>query len=168
MKTKILILTMLLFGLLARAGNEGAQATPGTPQQEVLAEYIVFQGFFSPPTHPSSYLYQIRIDGTVQITSSYMFSSTEPEIKVLKVFNETEIAHIIKLVNSIQPGQLIDPNPEFPGCQDGPLSRHFVNQLTGTIQISEYKACKNMIRENANEADAEMIKILTALKDLRD
>lgn len=145
MKTKIAMITMLLFGLFAQAGNEGAQAIPQVPQN-VLAEYFVAQGFFARPDSPSFYLYQIRLDGTVQITSSYMFSSHPPEIKVLKVFNEAEIGHIVELVNSIQPGKLIDPNPDFPGCQDAPLSKYFVIPNTGKIQISEYIACKKMTR----------------------
>jgi hypothetical protein len=164
MKT-LLSLVLFVFALSAKAGNEGAQAAPGLPNPTVLAECIEFTGFMAPPDYPINVHYQILTDGTVQV-QSWKRNQKDPEVRVLKKLSQDKVAQIDDLVQSIEPGEMVDPNPGAPPCMDGGSRKYVVYSLEGEITIAETIACKKMIRPNATEADEAMIVTLNSVKKL--
>jgi hypothetical protein len=154
---------MLVFAFSAKAGNEGAQAAP-QPQDPVLAEYIAAGGFFVPPGSVASKQYQILQSGTVQLVS-WIRGEQSPKVETLKQLSTEELALCNNLVEAIEPGELVDPNPESPGCMDAPSFRYVVHSSKGEITIWEKFNCKVMDRPAATEADSAIMKILSDIVD---
>ncbi len=161
MKNWILSLLMLTFALNAKAGNEGAQATPVAPPS-VLAEYVSHGGFFIPPGGVASTSYQILPDGTVQVVT-WTRGQDAPEVKLIETLSNEELAHVKNLVAAVRPGKLFDPTPKSPGCMDAPSSSYVVYSSAGAITIGQYIDCKTLERENATAADTEIMKILSEI-----
>lgn len=159
MKTFLTLFLSLVLSLSAFAGNEGPQATPST-HGKLIAESIVSIAF-APESVPSSIRYQIYSSGYTQMVTNMRDNSVF--VKVLKHLSAEEVALINSLVEEVVPGALFDPNPSSPGCYDAPYERKVVYASKGEIKISEWFACKDSERENANHADAELIKILKSL-----
>jgi hypothetical protein len=159
MKTIFSLIFSLTLTMSAFAGNEGPQAVP-RERGNLVAESIVNIAF-APPSVPSSIRYQIYSTGYTQVIT-YM-RDNKVIVKALKPFNVDEAAAIVSLVNEIDSGELYDPNPSAPGCYDAPFERKVVYSSKGEIQITSRANCKNSERENANQADAELIKVLNNL-----
>lgn len=156
MKTLITFLLALGFSFQAMAGNEGPQATAQRPAK-LIAEAMV-NIFFAPSTYPRTIQHQIFSNGYTQVVKT--MRDGELSVQALKPFSEEEMRAIKANVADIVPGAFFDPNPNRPGCMDAPTETYKVFSKKGKIQIFKRFACKTQSRENANDADADMIKIL--------
>jgi hypothetical protein len=165
MKT-LLTLVLVAFALTAKAGNDGPQASPPAPVT-VLAEYSISGGLFVPPGYPSAYRYQILTDGLVQV-KTYIQGQNDPTTRRLKKLSPRHLAHIEALVQAIEPGDMVDPNPNEPGCQDGPTFTYMVYKADAKIIIGQNYNCKELSRPNGGDADKELMRILAAIKNLAD
>lgn len=164
MKTLLLTLVTAI-GLTAYAGNEGAQAVPdyGT---KVVAEYIANSGFFgwSGPG-PIGYSYQI-LSNRDAVVISYYRNHTQDQIKRLRTLSFAEFSDLSLWLKKIKPGNMYDPQPNNPGCQDAPSFRYVVHLASGEMEIGKQAACKTWKRHNASSADAKVIKMLQELEQL--
>lgn len=158
MNKLMMLISALVISFSAQAGNDGPQAVPHQ-EKNVVAEYVRNGGFFVPPRHPASYVYQILTDKTV-VETIYFNGGASPKIRVLAKLNSQEWSRIITLVNQVKPGEIYDPNPSQPGCQDAGGSHYTVYNSHGKIQIYESYNCKQMKRENATIADTKIMQIL--------
>jgi hypothetical protein len=159
MKTIFAIILTLGFSLTAFAGNEGPQASPSEPAK-IIAEVIVGI-MFAPPTSPRTIRYQIFSTGNTQVVKT-MRDGTETA-QALKTYSPEEARAIRANVKEIVAGKIFDPNPSMPGCMDAPSVVYKVYKSKGEIEIFHRFNCKNSARKNANQADADMIKILNDL-----
>ena len=64
---------------------------------------------------------------------------------------------------SVKPGELVDPQPNHPGCMDAPSFQYVVEAPQGRIVIWAKEECKTMTRKNATAADTEIMQILSAI-----
>jgi hypothetical protein len=161
MKIFIALFLTLGLNLSTFAGNEGPQAIPKQPGM-LVAESVV--GIpFGPPSYPKSIRYQIYSSGYTQVVKKTSDGKADT-ITALKPFSTEEMRAMISDIKEIVPGPLFDPNPSMPGCMDGPSQVYKVYPSTKSeIDISSRFACKTNSRKNANQADADLIKILDDL-----
>lgn len=164
MKKMIISVLVLGFALTAKAGNEGPQAAPPVPPV-ILAERTTNGGFFVPPDSAYAISLQILSNGDVQKVEFYR-DPTVNKVNVILTLKAAQVSKLSKLVNQVQEGKMIDPNPQAPGCQDGPMFTDAVYHGNTRIEISQNVACKSLVHENANKADAQVIKVLNAVERL--
>lgn len=166
MKKMFLSMLVMAFASFSFAGNEGPQAAPELPTP-VIAERTLSGGFFVAPGSPYAYSIQILIDGTVVKTEWIRGEGKDEEkYSVITTLSSNRLKTLRKLIKSIQPGDMYDPNPKDPRCQDAPMSRDLVHKNGVQIEIAKNAGCKKFARQNATSADLRIIKILDALEKL--
>ena len=157
---KLLVSLALLVGSSAFAGNEGPQAAPDQPQ--VIARVVV-GSFFVPPGRPVSTSVTISTAGAVVRTDSWMDGRSKT-VAVATLSPEIT-AKLVKASAAVQPGELVDPNPSEPSCQDAPSTTYYAvkNQ---EIAIGARQGCKDLYKENSSDADMLLKSALEAALNL--
>jgi len=163
---KKMILSILVFALATSAfgGNEGPQAAPELPSK-VLAERGSNGGFFVAPGSVHARQIQILSNGDVIKIEWSRDPDTEKTTPIMKL-SAAQIAKVFKLVKSVKPGAMVDPNPNSPGCMDAPNFSDAVYRGNTRIEIARNAACKQYKHENATDADTKLIRILDAMETL--
>ncbi|WP_413291505.1 hypothetical protein [Bdellovibrio sp. HCB337] len=164
MKKIFLSSLVLVFASLSFAGNEGPQAGPPY-RATIIAERTVGGGYPPPPGHSHGRSIQITDDGTV-LKAEWFVGEQDPRITHVMKLTVKQLTKLQKNIQSIQPGDLIEPNPEQRGCYDAPTSTDRVYKSGLVIKIAQKAACKQYTRENAKLADRKVINLLNALEEL--
>jgi hypothetical protein len=164
MKKTFLSLLILASALSAKAGNEGPQAAPQLPPVQTLAERSFYGGFFVPPGSLRSH--SLRILKTGEVVTEKWYGDADSEITPVFKLTADQLAKLTQLVNEVQVGAMIDPNPHAPSCMDAPGSSDAVYREEVRIAIAETVNCKKMVHENATAADAQVILILDEVEKI--
>ncbi|HVK60141.1 MAG TPA: hypothetical protein VM432_01275 [Bdellovibrionales bacterium] len=164
MKTLFLSL-MLLASSAAFAGNEGPQAAPVPPPNPTVAKASV-HSFFTPQDSAKTTIVEVLRSGQVKLSLQYFDASRNKTSNMLRLSPELT-RKIVALVAKVEAGKLVDPTPEDPGCFDAPYTSFKAVKDNGQeIEIAANSACKHMLKQPRNGADAELERILKSLLDL--
>lgn len=163
MKTQILAMLLVLSTLTAQAGNEGPQAAP-KPPPKMIAQ-VVTGGGFAPPSVPVRRTIDVLADGQVQSTESYRDGHTVT--KALAKLSKGVLSKLQAIVTATQAGELVDPNPQNPGCMDAPSITYYAILANQTkIAVASVEQCKQLERADASSGDYQIKDVLQGLMSL--
>lgn len=145
------------------AGNEGPQAQPQQPDP-IVAQYVVESrhNLKKTPWRSSYMIYSIG-----QARVIHEMSNGRMENKFLKNYNATEMKSLKALIKSMNPGKLREEITRTPNCRSNPSATYTVYNKVQEIVIATSTACKKSQREDANDSDRGIIKILDDLTKVK-
>ncbi len=168
MKNLILALALCLVATpsLARDGNDGPNAAQEARSAPKIIAQVSIGAMFVPHDHPKGESVSVKDNGDVEHTLYWFNGKTK--VKIIAKLSNATLAKLKANVNAVSKGEVVDPNPELPGCMDAPTTTYLANTNGVLLAIEQRIDCKDFRKTDANEADAAVVKTLKALMDLAE